>query len=531
MRTQHAWVHEVQQSKNQTDFRGQLGSKLEQANKAYKAAAEVLVADGVNQVESALRSKLGQVQMQSQALQDVLAAVDTEITKLARTQQHINSLQAHLQDKLAVNRERQQVRRARPARETVCDDVNRSLSRQEALLGSLVQKLQRGTGLVSVDSSKLQEGKQKLTATLKDKLTTIRLDEAVLQMTAPAGDRGSGALLTNRVPTNNLLASLLSTSASPGHGKEATGHDARDMVRQATIGAARAACGSGLYPSKWQKHCDNTLAEAGNVVVDASRLRKAIKQMLQEMLSASQAADRQVDAALSAKMGAAGGLREQLAARLEHVHAEIWVATQHKEDLEATLQAEQVPLQHLQARFALRATRPAAELVEDDVQAALAAEAAQLKDVSTQLHARVGAAAQQIAHLNSVSAALLQHIADKDTALSLEEKVALMDGRKLAAVPPSPTVLSVSSSVASGYSGLGDSASQISAAASCASTAATNSGNKRPASCTGSATSSAMMRIAALEKELAAAKSESAQLRARVQGGGSGGGSQVSNEA
>jgi hypothetical protein len=63
--------------------------------------------------------------------------------------------------------------------------------------------------------------------------------------------------------------------------------------------------------------------------------------MLQETLSASQAADRQVDAALSAKMGAAGDLREQLAAQLEHVHAEIGVATQHKEDLEATLQAKQ----------------------------------------------------------------------------------------------------------------------------------------------------------------------------------------------
>lgn len=103
-----------------------------------------------------------------------------------------------------------------------------------------------------------------------------------------------------------------------------------------------------------------------------------------------------------------------------------------------------VPLQHLEARFALRAARPAAESVEDEVQAALAAEAAQLKDVSTQLHARVGAAAQQIAHLNLVSAALLQHITDKDAALSLEEKVALMDGRKLPAVPRSPTVLSVS---------------------------------------------------------------------------------------
>lgn len=67
------------------------------------------MADGVDRVESALKTKLGQVQVQTQALQDVLAAVDTEIAKLARTQQHISSLQAHLQDKLVVNRERQQV--------------------------------------------------------------------------------------------------------------------------------------------------------------------------------------------------------------------------------------------------------------------------------------------------------------------------------------------------------------------------------------------------------------------------------------
>lgn len=103
-----------------------------------------------------------------------------------------------------------------------------------------------------------------------------------------------------------------------------------------------------------------------------------------------------------------------------------------------------VPLQQLDARLALRSVRPAAEAVEDEVQAALAAAAAQLNAVSAQLNARVAAAGQQIAHLNSVSTALLQHIADKETAMSLEEKVALMDGRKVAAVPPSPTVLSVS---------------------------------------------------------------------------------------
>lgn len=101
----------------------------------------------------------------------------------------------------------------------------------------------------------------------------MRLDEAVLQVTAPAGGDRDSTLLVNRVPTNNLLASLLSSSASPGHGKEAVGHDSscRGTVRQATIGAARAACGSGLYPSRWQKHCHEILGEAGNVAVDAGR--------------------------------------------------------------------------------------------------------------------------------------------------------------------------------------------------------------------------------------------------------------------
>lgn len=69
------------------------------------------MADGVGRVENALKCKLGQVQMQTQALQDVLGAVNTEIAKLARTQQHIDSLQAHLQDKISINRSRQQVGR------------------------------------------------------------------------------------------------------------------------------------------------------------------------------------------------------------------------------------------------------------------------------------------------------------------------------------------------------------------------------------------------------------------------------------
>jgi hypothetical protein len=84
-------------------------------------------------------------------------------------------------------------------------------------------------------------------------------------------------------------------------------------------------------------------------------------------------------------------------------------------------------------------------------------------------------------------------------------------------------LLQVASSVMSGYSALGESASQIGAEASraglgCASRLGGGAGGL--GSCAGSATSSALFRIAALEKELAVAKSESAQLRALVHGKG-----------
>lgn len=53
---------------------------------------------------------MGQVQAQAQCLQDSLACVAAECCKLARSAQRISSMQGHLQDKMAVNRSRQQVR-------------------------------------------------------------------------------------------------------------------------------------------------------------------------------------------------------------------------------------------------------------------------------------------------------------------------------------------------------------------------------------------------------------------------------------
>ena len=74
----------------------------------------------------------------------------------------------------------------------------------------------------------------------------------------------------------------------------------------------------------------------------------------------------------------------------------------------------------------------------------MAQEAAQLSGVCAQLAQRVDAADAQVTHLEDLSAALLSNIADKEAAMTLEEKVALLDGRMCVAVPPTPSVLSVS---------------------------------------------------------------------------------------
>jgi hypothetical protein len=64
-----------------------------------------------------------------------------------------------------------QVRSDRPTRELVCDEVNRSLARQEVLLAGLLERLVRAAALVTADSGKLAGIKQQLSKDLKDKVS------------------------------------------------------------------------------------------------------------------------------------------------------------------------------------------------------------------------------------------------------------------------------------------------------------------------------------------------------------------------
>jgi len=124
------------------------------------------------------------------------------------------------------------------------------------------------------------------------------------------------------------------------------------------------------------------------------------------------------------------------------------------------------PLEQLQARFDMRRHRPDAEHVSDEVESALAAEAAGLAAVARQLQRHEAAVGEQVRQLRDAAAALRPGIDDRAAAEEVEELAARLDGREALDSPRAPSIVSVCASTVSGYSTLGESASQVCAAPS-----------------------------------------------------------------
>eukprot|EP00879_Flechtneria_rotunda_P022866 GHRR01024165.1.p1 GENE.GHRR01024165.1~~GHRR01024165.1.p1 ORF type:complete len:521 (+),score=220.87 GHRR01024165.1:2182-3744(+) len=448
---------------------------------SMQAAAHLSVHHGVCNFEAELQRKLGTTKGMVQSLEQILLAVNQELAGLARARQRVKSMVVHLQEKFGVNKARQQVCYDRPAHEQTCDEVTLSLSQQDVLFANVLERLQHAQGLLAASTDRLTNCKQQL---VRDKISALKVNKAVLG-----------------VKSGTSAASLASSPSS------ATDHSFASVT-----GGRKASSGS-RYTHTWEKNTQTLVQEAQLLTADAGRLRHAVKQLLQAAHAANQAATQQLDDALAAKLGSIYALKGKLGAELSNVQEERNKAASQRDSLKKIVQDKQKPLQQHMAHRNLCQGQPESEAVEDGVQHALAAEAAQMAAVSTQLARRIDAAEQQIARLDDLSAALLSIIADKQAAITLEEKLALLDGRTVPAVPPTPSVLSVCSSMVSGYSRLGESASQVCSRVSTPAGRRGTGGSIAGASMT----SNALIRIAALEHELAASKEQTEQLQKTLQ--------------
>eukprot|EP00878_Enallax_costatus_P037513 GHUV01042379.1.p2 GENE.GHUV01042379.1~~GHUV01042379.1.p2 ORF type:complete len:333 (+),score=133.96 GHUV01042379.1:1385-2383(+) len=287
-------VPQVDEFKLKGEYRAQLSTRVRSDNLELQATAAHQVETSVGKVEAALQSKLAKTQELAQGLEQALAAVNHELAGLSRSQQRLSNMASHLRQKAGINKSRQQVRCDRPAREQTCDEVTRTLMKQQDILGSLLDRLQHGLMLVTADMDKLNSCRQQLTRDLKDKAAALKVDELVLGV--------------KQDPSTTTAATTIMKSGA-------------DVARSAAAGASKASS-SGKYSHNWEQQTSTLVQEAHHLAAGAGRLRKAIKQLLQEAQDSIHAIAHQLDASMATKLQATELLKEELNVQLNKVQDE-----------------------------------------------------------------------------------------------------------------------------------------------------------------------------------------------------------------
>ncbi|GBF89478.1 hypothetical protein Rsub_02050 [Raphidocelis subcapitata] len=548
----------------------ELSARLRHSGALARAAAAQQVEAQLRSVEEAIHTKLRKTRDISAA-----RAVDCEMAAMARCHQRLRSADAHLRSQLGLNEARQEVRGkvARPRRaqsgvgaasaaaaqllagppvaagaavgrsavglllssggggggagsrpsSAAPDEVARQLHHQRLLLDGLLERAGRAERLVAAAGARLAECRARLGADLWDKGQALSIDEAVLGMHgvgSGGGDRRA------------------SDAAAAPAGPPAAGSAAGGVFGGATAAAVPPAWAAGGSPGgrrRWEGDSSTLVAGAQQLVAESGRLRAKVKQTLLDLSAAVVGSARAVDSSISDRIRDTRAARAALQERLREVEAEAARAGQEQESLRRSIEEKRAPLEQLRARFDLRRRRPAREAVADEVESALAAEAAGLAAVARQLERHEAAVGAQAAALREAAAALRPGIEARAEEAEVEELAARLDGRDALESPRAPSIISVcASTVLSGYSQLGDSASQACApslhnwpAAAAQRGAARGAapappqprggGSRAGASPAPSAVSSgavrgAVARIAALERELAEAKLQTTHL-------------------
>lgn len=103
-------------------------------------------------------------------LETCLAEVISEIAELLATRRRLEERGGKVASKIGVNANRLQVRSGRPTREMTMDDVEKSLLKQQGLLSSFAERVNRAIAQVDKEVAALESVRAKLEADLRDKV-------------------------------------------------------------------------------------------------------------------------------------------------------------------------------------------------------------------------------------------------------------------------------------------------------------------------------------------------------------------------
>eukprot|EP00232_Nephroselmis_pyriformis_P005562 CAMPEP_0182911454 /NCGR_PEP_ID=MMETSP0034_2-20130328/36927_1 /TAXON_ID=156128 /ORGANISM="Nephroselmis pyriformis, Strain CCMP717" /LENGTH=488 /DNA_ID=CAMNT_0025047977 /DNA_START=22 /DNA_END=1488 /DNA_ORIENTATION=- len=333
-------------------------------------------------VNDALKSKINKVERLKHTLESSIRATDGEIQELALAKERLEKTLEKKIKSLELNLKRTEIRADRPSRELVNDEVQSKLSMQTRLLTINIDKVKRCMHNADMDMERLNDTKSKLLQDFDDKLRALELDEACLEM-EPSADPVDGNL------------------------------QKRDLT----------------HPHRWMRSTEEGVREAAARHAEAARLRAAINKLLGEAKTAEREVSHALHQSLRDKLGDTQGLRGSLQAQLDDTTEELRKATERKAKLEEAVAEKQPHLALGQQRYLVRKTRPDREMVHDEVETALQQELTDIAHICKQLEAKLSVVGKEMAHLGQQRSVLKSNLKGKDTALEMDKKCLLLDGR------------------------------------------------------------------------------------------------------
>lgn len=401
-RTTHDHAAETTAQLGLGDYEHKLSTTLREEADVLQAQAAKLVETDVSAVEKALRAKLRHTEQLKNALHSALVDTINEIELCVQIKASLSQRLQGMERKADLNEARLQVRQIRPIREKTMDDVETVLMKQQGVIGSFMERVKRSMSQLDQEVQHLEQCRIRLEADLKDKVEAIDVDTKVLNI-APDGVKGDAASLRAKVET------VMKT------------------------------------PHTWLASSDDNMKKARQWIASSTKLRKAIRHAVHNSRTVEHEVVKNLNQNMMAKLGHTRTLKDELEAQLDRVRQETALAKTQRANLAAAMEANRGPLLQAKERFQARKARPDRELVQDDVEAALATEIAHLHAVTSQLNQKLTTVENKIDSLDLAAATIVDNIKDKEKALALDERVAWLDGRVNIAVAPPSSVGSMNS--------------------------------------------------------------------------------------
>eukprot|EP00798_Chlamydomonas_sp_ICE-L_P032200 gene32200-16747_t len=404
-RTPFEWSQESSEQVAVGSNENQMSSTLRFTSNVLQNAAAHQVSTDLGSVENALRDKINHTDKLRAALQQSLDEIFAEIREVTSLRAHMEDRLSKVQSKMELNSARLQTRDARPGRERTMDGVEKTLLNQQGLVSNFEMKVKRSIDHLSSELNSLDQVRQKLEADLRDKISAINVDNAVLNISLD-GVADDSAL-------TKKYDSLMKT------------------------------------PHTWERTTEENVRSARHWLVDSSRLRKAVRHAIHNSREVEHQMNRDLNSQMMTKLSHTSNMKMDVENKLSQVRDEQAKAISMRGSLSKALAAKRGPLQQAKDRLAARKSRPEREHVQDAVEAALANEIANLGAIITQLSNKLNSVDKEIAQLDATASMLEDNIRDKVSALSVDQRMVLLDGRVNVTTAPPSTVFSSMSNASS----------------------------------------------------------------------------------